>query len=452
MSIENKIHAVLLELAAGVMRGFGSLFDTGRWRRAVPAALLCAAVVAAAAEPARAETAVTGVRVSNHRGFTRLTLTLTGAVRFRAATAGAPYRLILELEPVDWRLSRTVRLDGGLLTSLRFEPGEQEARIIGTLRGPAKVQKTFALRPRKGRSWRLVIDLERISKDAFDRIHAARKRKAAATRQTAKAAPKTNTGPGSKHGEKTPGGRGVVIAGPPHGRLIVIDPGHGGQDTGAISPWGLREKVVALRFARTLRRALLATKRFRVRLTRDDDTFLPLRRRYEIARKARADLFVSIHADSNPYHRMHGLSVYTLSARASDRIAAHRENRADLIAGVNLEDKSDPVSGILIDLVRRETMTRSLRIAELVVKEGRKVTALLHKPHRSAGFAVLKAPEVPSILVELGVLTNRADESKLRDAAHHRRVAAAMVRAIDRFFAGRRRPPQTAASGRTRRK
>ncbi len=410
--------------------------------------------------PATAQTAdpaVTGVRVGHHRGFTRLTLSLTAAVRFRATMAGAPYRMILEMEVVDWQLSPTVNLGGGLISSLRYETKEGRARVVATLRGPAKVQKTFALRPRKGRSWRLVVDLERISRDAFDRIHGKRKVRPPSrppSRSVARAKP-GDPAKGTRSGKPAQAAPALsVVVGPADGPLIVLDPGHGGQDAGAISPWGLQEKVVALQFARTLQRQLAAKKRFRIQLTRDGDRFLSLRRRYEMARKAKASLFVSIHADANPFKRMRGLSVYTLSVRASDRLAeamAHRENRADLIAGVDLKDQSDPVSGILIDLVRRETMARSLRIAGLVVAEGKKVTELLHKPRRSAGFAVLKAPDVPSILIELGVLTNKADETKLRDAGHHRRVAAALVRAIDKFFATRGRVPQTAASKREKR-
>lgn len=432
----------------------------------LPALVLAA--VALPAVPAGAETSVTGVRVGHHRGFTRLTLSLTAPVRFRATTAGAPYRLIVEMDSVDWQLTPIVTLGGGLIAALRYETHEGRVRVVASLRGPAKVQKTFALRPRKGRTWRLVVDLERISRDAFDRIHGKRKSRTP-DKAIARLAPsaRSDAPRDAPRDAKTGASKAVqadkanakesavaVVAGPADGPLIVLDPGHGGQDAGAISPWGLQEKVVALAFARTLRRALLNKARFRVQLTRDSDRFLPLRRRYEIARKAKASLFVSIHADANPFKRMRGLSVYTLSVRASDRLAAamaHRENRADLIAGVNLEDKSDPVSGILIDLVRRETMARSVRIAGLIVQEGRKVTELLHKPRRSAGFAVLKAPDVPSILIELGVLTNKADETKLRDPAHHRRVAAALVRAFDRFFARNRRVPQTAAGERERR-
>lgn len=417
------------------------------WRAAALVALTGVAAVLAA-PPARAEAAVTGVRVSQHRGFTRLTLTLTAPVRFRAATAGAPYRLVLELERVEWRLSPVVALGDGLVASLRYEAApDGPSRVVAALRGPARVQKTFALRPRRNQSWRLVVDLERISKDAFERLHGARERRAT-VHLVADRTAETRHRDRAKRAQ-TGDVRASAIAGPDVAPLIVLDPGHGGKDSGAVSPWGLQEKSVVLRFARILRGALLRTGRYRVLMTRHDDTFLPLRRRYEVASRARADLFMSIHANSNPYRRMRGLSVYTLSARASDRLAAamaHHENRADEIAGVNLEDKSDPVSGILIDLVRRETMLRSLRFARLVVKEAGAVTRLLIKPHRSAGFVVLKAPDVPSVLVELGVLTNRADESKLRHTAYLRRVAAAMVRAIDRFFAGRRRQPQTAVT------
>ncbi len=218
---------------------------------------------------------------------------------------------------------------------------------------------------------------------------------------------------------------------------VVLDPGHGGIDKGAVGPTGLEEKALVLSAARTVRRFLERDRRFRVILTRDDDRYVPLRRRYELARKRRAGLFVSIHADANPFARYRGLSAYTLSARASDRLAARlaeRENRSDVAAGVDLGRAGKSVSSILLDLVKRETRAGSARISSLIVRSARNRVRLLRKPQRSANFAVLRAPDVPSVLVELGFLTNPHDERLLRSPDYRKRVAAVLARAIARFF------------------
>ena len=220
---------------------------------------------------------------------------------------------------------------------------------------------------------------------------------------------------------------------------VVLDPGHGGIDKGAVSSTGLEEKAVVLSTARVVRRFLVRDSRFRILLTRNDDRYVPLRERYEFARRHRAALFVSIHADANPFLRQRGLSVHTLSARASDRLAARlavRVNRSDAIAGVDLRGASRSVSSILLDLVQRETRAGSARISSLIVRSARDRVRLLSKPQRSADFAVLRAPDVPSVLVELGFLTNSQDEELLRTMKYRKRVAAVLARAIAQYFSG----------------
>jgi N-acetylmuramoyl-L-alanine amidase len=219
--------------------------------------------------------------------------------------------------------------------------------------------------------------------------------------------------------------------------LIMIDPGHGGADPGTIGVSGLYEKTLTLMMARELKRQLEATRRYRVQLTRDDDIFIPLRDRIAIARAARADLFISLHADSHddPTHR--GATVYTLSETASDAEAAAlaaKENKADLIAGVDLSNENEVVTSILIDLAQRETKNQSARLAEYVVQEMARNTLLNRNTHRFAGFAVLKAPDVPSILIELGYLSNAKDEKLLRTSAYRRKLGTALVRALDDYF------------------
>ena len=217
----------------------------------------------------------------------------------------------------------------------------------------------------------------------------------------------------------------------------MIDPGHGGVDPGAISRSGAWEKHIVLAFSKELRRQLVATGKFDVRLTRHRDVFIRLRQRIAKARAVGANLFLSIHADSIHNRRVRGTSVYTLSKRASDKEAAalaRKENKSDLIAGVDLKKQSSDVVNILIDLAQRETMNESAVFAQQLVSEMAKVRKMLRNTHRFAGFAVLKAPDIPSVLIELGYLSNRTDEKLLLDPKQHRRMASSITRAIQRYF------------------
>ncbi len=244
--------------------------------------------------------------------------------------------------------------------------------------------------------------------------------------------------PGSAHpaGKQKPHRLAAPRKPPP--RVLVLDPGHGGVDPGAISPHGLYEKNITLATARELARELDATGRYRPVLTRNRDVFVPLRERVVRARVLHADLLLSIHADALPDRVLRGFSVYTLSDRASDRetaALAERENRDDFVAGLKLSRQPREIGAILLDLARRQTNNRSLTLARTVVAELGRAVPLLEKPHRSAGFVVLTAPDVPSALVELGCLSNPQDERLLPQQAYQRRLAQALVRAIDDYFA-----------------
>jgi N-acetylmuramoyl-L-alanine amidase len=217
----------------------------------------------------------------------------------------------------------------------------------------------------------------------------------------------------------------------------MLDPGHGGVDPGAISPSGVYEKDIALATARELARALETTRRYRVHLTRSDDEFVPLHERVERARAARAELFLSIHADALPNASLRGASVFTLSEQASDKEAAAlaaRENKADLIAGIDLSRHAPEVSNILLDLARRQTNNLSIRLARRLVDDLGRQVAMLQNSHRSAGFAVLKAPDIPSALVEIGCLSNREEERELRQTSYQRRVATGLLRSVNDYF------------------
>jgi len=219
--------------------------------------------------------------------------------------------------------------------------------------------------------------------------------------------------------------------------LVVLDPGHGGIDPGAIGYSGAYEKDIALATARELGRLLESTKRYRVQFTRNDDEFVPLQDRVARAHSAGAELFLSIHADALPNAGIRGASVFTLSERASDREAAElaaRENKADLIAGIDLSRHEPVVSEILLDLARRQTNNLSIRLArDMVLELGREVR-LLNNTHRSAGFAVLKAPDIPSALVELGCLSNKEEDRLLQQSSYQRRLAAGLARSVNDYF------------------
>jgi N-acetylmuramoyl-L-alanine amidase len=219
--------------------------------------------------------------------------------------------------------------------------------------------------------------------------------------------------------------------------VIIIDAGHGGIDPGAIGASGTLEKEITLAYARAVAQALAATGRYHVVLTRKKDNFIRLRQRIAIARGAGADLFLSLHADKDGTSALRGASVYTLSEQASDAEAealATKENKADIIAGVDLSNENQVVTDILIDLAQRETQNLSARFAGMLVLELKQETTLLHNTHRFAGFAVLKAPDVPAALVELGYLSSRQDESLLASSQHRAKMAAAIVRAANAYF------------------
>ncbi len=219
--------------------------------------------------------------------------------------------------------------------------------------------------------------------------------------------------------------------------IIVLDPGHGGIDPGCIGRSGTYEKHIAFSIAYQVAGLLEASGRYRPVLTRSRDVFVPLPQRVSRARSAQGDLFLSIHADSIPNQTLRGASVFTLSEKASDRLSAEiaaRENDADLIAGFNYQTQSPEVSDILLDLTRRQTANLSIGLARELVSHLSGMVQMLPHSHRSAGFAVLKAPDIPSALVETGCMSNRDEERMLRNASYRKTVATGIVRSIDSYF------------------
>jgi N-acetylmuramoyl-L-alanine amidase len=223
----------------------------------------------------------------------------------------------------------------------------------------------------------------------------------------------------------------------PRHRTIILDPGHGGVDPGTIGISGIFEKEITLAIARDVARQLDTTRRYRVVMTRTSDEFIALRDRVARARAANGDLFLSLHADALPNAAMRGASVFTLSEQASDREAAAlaaKENKADLIAGIDLSRHTPEVSSILLDLARRQTNNLSIGLARQLVAELGSTVPLLANSHRAAGFAVLKAPDIPSVLVEMGCLSNHEEDRLLRNTLYQRKLAAVLVRSINDYF------------------
>jgi N-acetylmuramoyl-L-alanine amidase len=225
---------------------------------------------------------------------------------------------------------------------------------------------------------------------------------------------------------------------PQRPRVVAIDPGHGGADPGAISSRGVYEKRVTLAVAFELAHQLARTNGSRPVLTRSRDVFVALRERVARARAAHADVMLSLHADTLPDPGLRGLLVFTLSERASDReveALARRENGVDRIGGIDLSRHTREIGGVLIDLERRQTGNRSLALAASVAREMGRDVPLIEKPLRSAGFIVLTAPDIPSVLVELGCLSNPDEEKLLSQPAHQKRLAAGLVRALADYWA-----------------
>lgn len=363
---------------------------------------------------------VQDLRIGIRDGATRFVIDLSEKVEARIFGLPDPYRVVIDLPEVEFALPvERLSAAGGLVERLRyglFRPGT--SRFVIDLRGSAKVSKTFTLKPDGARPWRLVIDLT--PTDRADFLTAMRPTPPVAT-PSSKPEPPLRTNPTPK---RVP--------------VVVLDAGHGGVDPGAVGRSGAFEKDIVLAFAREIKRQLEANGRVKAVLTRDRDVFLPLRERVRTARRAEADLFLSLHVNSNDLKSLQGFSAYTLSEKASDAEAqalAAKENKADVIGGMNLGSYSDDVQNILIDFAQAKTNELSVRFArDIMVKEVGQSAKLIKRPWRSAGFAVLKAPDVPSVLVELGYLTNRQEERKLNDRNYRRTLSAAIVRSVLQYL------------------
>ncbi len=365
-------------------------------------------------------------RVGDHGSKTRFVLEMSEAADFRIFALEDPDRMVIDFEAAEWNAGPPRSSSIGLIAGHRHGAREDgTVRVVLDLTGPARVLDSFYLPAVGNLPYRFVLDLE----------------------------PEAATQPDPEPevaAELVPAATAFAVPVPPPlpsrraaQRIVAIDAGHGGIDPGAVGVTGLREKDLTLDVARRLRTILEATGRYEVVLTREHDEFLRLRQRVQTARDAGAELLISLHADSISDSRFRGASVYTLSDVASDREAeqlAARENRADALAGIALDPVDDVTASILIDLAQRHTQNESSSMANSLVSYLGEATRMVGQPHRQAGFTVLKAPDVPSVLVELGYLSNRNDEQALRSPQHRGELARAIAAAIDRHFGWRGRP------------
>ncbi len=387
-----------------------------------------------------ADLSVNSMRIGTHPEKTRIVIELSRKADFRAFLLHNPERLVIDLPAFDWRANLPASNNGSLVGAIRngvLQPGI--SRIVVDLKDDVDLKSAFFLPAGPNISDRVVIDIVRANggyDPSKDRMFGTLNAKGGGQ------APQNNpahvlTPPSKPYASET-------AAPPPPAPskgpkpVIVIDAGHGGDDPGAVAHNGSKEKTVTLAAAQELKKQLEATGRYRVYLTRGSDTFIKLQERVKIGRKHEADLFISLHADSIDKPGVSGASIYTLSNTASDaqteKLAA-RENQADLIAGVDLSHEDKQVANILIDLAMRDTMNQAKFFANTVVKQANnKGIKLLDKPHRYAGFAVLKAPDVPSVLIEMGFMSNRKESTQLASPEYRKKLVGAIVSGIDTYF------------------
>lgn len=357
-----------------------------------------------------------GIRLGTQSGSTaRVVIDLSEKAESNIFSLVNPYRIVIDLPASSFSINENDLPKADYIKNIRLgKTATDTARIVLEMKRDAVVKKSFPLPPQSGFRWRLVIDLEFFAQT--DEVKNAPEQSDNEEKRTAR-----------------------QIEEPPKEKpLIVLDPGHGGKDPGAIGVSGVYEKHLTLAMAKQLRELLEKTGRYRIKLTRETDIFIALYERRKFARSVKADLFISVHADSIRKSNKRGLSVYTLSEKASDKEAeklAESENKVDLIAGIDLSGETQEVTDILIDLARRETNNHSSFFAEKLTDEIRQDITVLPNSHRFAGFAVLKAPDVPSVLIEMGYLSNKEEEKLLRQAGYREKIAKAAVRAINLYFA-----------------
>ncbi len=335
-----------------------------------------------------------------------------------------PYRLVIDFPATSLGIDPQATVPRGLVAAVHYGRLDSDISRIVLVAGAPFAVESLSVGPNENSvGYRMVLDIVAATQESFD----------AALAKQANIAASVHT---------TPKQDRLGTAVDQHNKrfTIVIDPGHGGIDSGTEGVAGTLEKTITLAVGLELREKLNAEGNYDVYMTRDDDTYVSLDDRVAFAREHSADLMISIHADSIHLPGMRGATIYTGSDKASDAQSAAlaaRENLSDELAGMNIDDDNHAVSDILLDLVKRETFAYSMRFARSLVGELSQSINLVNNPHRYAGFRVLEAPDVPSVLLELGYLSNKKDESDLRDPDWREKAVDGLVAAIDRFVAAR---------------
>jgi N-acetylmuramoyl-L-alanine amidase len=404
-----------------------------------------------------AENAVTGMRVGavqiDDRTGMRLVIETKAPLKASLLLLQSPYRLVIDMPKTSWnvdKLARRGKLQVAPGSAYRFgNPKPEIGRLVIELEKPAAPVRIFVLPPAEGGN-RFVIDLVDRGKTAFLVASSALEKtpnidlsNAVTDRAMVKDADRVKTVkpltmplPKSKSARHANKPATAAIAAPkprPQKWIVFIDAGHGGKDPGALGKAGTAEKDITLAAARELASQLRATGKITPILARDDDRFLRLRQRIRLARQNQADLFISLHADSAPRSSARGISVFSLSDKASDKEAAalaRQENSADLIGGPDLSAEDPEAAGALVRMFQRESMNQSARFAAAILQQIRDLPGGDKRGHRFAGFAVLKAPDMPSVLVEMGFLSNRQDEANLNKKSYRQDLSKRLTKAI----------------------
>lgn len=363
---------------------------------------------------------ISGLRFGKNGETTRFVLDLSSSVKPRIFLLSNPSRVVIDLPEVKWDVRGNAKVMGAVDGYRHGLFSADTYRIVLDLKQEAVVKKAFPLAARNGYSDRYVVDLAPASNREFtEAVRASRV-------ERSKAAVAAVSIPQATPPRRTS-----------NKRIVVVDAGHGGVDPGTLGRFGPNEKVLTLKISREIKKELEATGRYKVYMTRDKDIYIPHRRRFGLAKDVGADLFISVHVDAIANPKVRGGTVYTLNEKASDSEAARlaaKENKSDILAGVDLAETNNEVSSILIDLAQRETMNSSAEFAEILVPAMREEVRMHKKAHRFANLLVLKSPDVPSILLETGYQTNRADARMLNSVAGQKRISRAVRKAADRYF------------------
>lgn len=381
---------------------------------------------------ALAVTQVKSVRLWRAPDNTRLVFDLSGPVQHSVFTLSAPDRLVIDINGATLAAPLNVATSNTPISSVRSaQRTPTDLRVVVDLK-KSVTPKSFTLAPNAQYGNRLVVDLYDQEADAIAASAPSPAPAPVQTPATTPAVPVTPAQPAIKLPPVPSGKRDIVVA---------IDAGHGGEDPGASGSRGQHEKDIVLQIAQELQRQINTERGFRAELTRTGDYFIPLRKRTEIARKKGADLFVSIHADAAPSKAAFGASVFALSDRGATsetaRWLADTENRSDLIGGagnVSLDDKDRMLAGVLLDLSMTATLSSSLNVGQKVLGNMGRITSLHKQRVEQAGFMVLKSPDIPSILVETGFISNANEAAKLATRSHQQALARSIHTGVRQFF------------------